>query len=144
MASTSSLIATIAAGVAGVSVIGYCVYFDRKRRNDPLFKQKLRESKFLWVLLQKGLGQQQLGQLGVTSLINGDGIAISIQRASQIASYLVKANILQLVYHFAVCRFYYYMEVNGLFLYTQSCQARSVNQDLVGRNSCLAKRDQYF
>lgn len=56
MASTGSLIATIAAGVAGVSVIGYCVYFDRKRRNDPLFKQKLRESKFLWVLLQKGLG----------------------------------------------------------------------------------------
>lgn len=48
MASCSQ-IATIAFGVAGVSVIGYCIYFDRKRRSDPLFKQKLRESKFLWL-----------------------------------------------------------------------------------------------
>ncbi|RWS05435.1 mitochondrial import receptor subunit TOM20-like protein [Dinothrombium tinctorium] len=33
----------IAAGVCGGLFIAYCIYFDRKRRNDPLFKQKLRE-----------------------------------------------------------------------------------------------------
>ena len=36
----------VAAG-AGVLMVGYCIYFDRKRRSDPLFKQKLRESKFV-------------------------------------------------------------------------------------------------
>ena len=35
----------IAAGVAGISFLGYCIYFDRQRRSDPLFKQKLKESK---------------------------------------------------------------------------------------------------
>jgi import receptor subunit TOM20 len=36
---------TIGVAAAGlVGVVAYCVYFDRKRRSDPLFKQKLRES----------------------------------------------------------------------------------------------------
>lgn len=34
----------IAAG-AGLCFLGYCIYFDKKRRSDPNFKQKLRESK---------------------------------------------------------------------------------------------------
>lgn len=34
----------IAAASAGVVFVGYCIYFDRKRRSDPQFKQKLRES----------------------------------------------------------------------------------------------------
>lgn len=33
----------IAAGVCGALFVGYCIYFDRKRRNDPNFKNKLRE-----------------------------------------------------------------------------------------------------
>ena len=33
----------MAAGLVGV--IGYCIYFDRKRRSDPNFKQKLKDSK---------------------------------------------------------------------------------------------------
>ncbi|XKL59651.1 hypothetical protein PGB90_000667 [Kerria lacca] len=33
----------IAAAVCGGMVIGYCIYFDRKRRIDPDFKKKLRE-----------------------------------------------------------------------------------------------------
>lgn len=33
-------------GVFGTAFIGYCIYFDRKRRSDPHFKEKLRESKF--------------------------------------------------------------------------------------------------
>ncbi|XP_034947123.1 mitochondrial import receptor subunit TOM20 homolog B-like [Chelonus insularis] len=32
----------IAVGIAGLFV-GYCYYFDKKRRNDPDFKKKLRE-----------------------------------------------------------------------------------------------------
>ncbi|XP_062375646.1 translocase of outer mitochondrial membrane 20 [Sardina pilchardus] len=34
---------TLAAGVCGALVIGYCIYFDRKRRSDPNFKKKLLE-----------------------------------------------------------------------------------------------------
>ncbi|XP_063046971.1 translocase of outer mitochondrial membrane 20 [Engraulis encrasicolus] len=34
---------TLAAGVCGALVIGYCIYFDRKRRSDPNFKKRLRE-----------------------------------------------------------------------------------------------------
>lgn len=33
------------AGGLGIAFLGYCVYFDRKRRNDPDFKKKLIESK---------------------------------------------------------------------------------------------------
>ncbi|XP_055589283.1 mitochondrial import receptor subunit TOM20 homolog [Uranotaenia lowii] len=33
----------IAAGVAGTLFLGYCLYFDQKRRKDPDFKKKLRE-----------------------------------------------------------------------------------------------------
>ena len=31
--------------VCGILFIGYCIYFDRKRRSDPNFKQKLKERK---------------------------------------------------------------------------------------------------
>ncbi|XP_034106114.1 mitochondrial import receptor subunit TOM20 homolog [Drosophila sulfurigaster albostrigata] len=33
----------IAAGLAGTLFIGYCIYFDKKRRNDPDYKKKVRE-----------------------------------------------------------------------------------------------------
>ncbi|XP_036325979.1 mitochondrial import receptor subunit TOM20 homolog [Rhagoletis pomonella] len=33
----------IAAGVAGTIFIGYCIYFDSKRRADPEYKKKVRE-----------------------------------------------------------------------------------------------------
>lgn len=36
----------IVAAVCGSVMIGYCIYFDRKRRMDPDFKKKLRESKY--------------------------------------------------------------------------------------------------
>ncbi|XP_064623096.1 mitochondrial import receptor subunit TOM20 homolog [Lineus longissimus] len=35
----------LAAASAGICFIGYCIYFDRKRRSDPLFKQRLREKR---------------------------------------------------------------------------------------------------
>lgn len=34
-----------AVGVFGLAFLGYCVYFDNKRRSDPNFKKKLRERK---------------------------------------------------------------------------------------------------
>jgi len=43
MLSYGSNTALMAAGIAGTLFLGYCIYFDRKRRADPLFKQKLRE-----------------------------------------------------------------------------------------------------
>lgn len=39
--------AGVVAGVAGTLFIGYCIYFDRKRRSDPLFRQKLKERKWI-------------------------------------------------------------------------------------------------
>lgn len=33
----------IAAGICGTLFLGYCIYFDRQRRNDPNFKKKLKE-----------------------------------------------------------------------------------------------------
>lgn len=35
----------IAAGLAGTLFIGYCIYFDKKRRNEPDYKKKVRERK---------------------------------------------------------------------------------------------------
>jgi mitochondrial import receptor subunit TOM20 len=40
----------IAAGVAGTLFLGYCIYFDQRRRKDPDFKKKLRERKFFFSL----------------------------------------------------------------------------------------------
>lgn len=37
---------SIAAGVAGTLFLGYCIYFDKKRRSDPEYKKKIRERKF--------------------------------------------------------------------------------------------------
>ncbi|CAD7081228.1 unnamed protein product [Hermetia illucens] len=33
----------IAAGVAGTLFLGYCIYFDKKRRSDPDYKKKIRD-----------------------------------------------------------------------------------------------------
>lgn len=33
----------IAAGVGAALFVGYCIYFDRKRRSDPNFRSKLRD-----------------------------------------------------------------------------------------------------
>lgn len=36
----------IAAGVLGSLFVGYCIYFDHKRRVDPEYKKKVRERKY--------------------------------------------------------------------------------------------------
>jgi len=40
----SKTVSVIAAG-AGLCFVGYCIYFDHKRRSEPLFKQKLKEKR---------------------------------------------------------------------------------------------------
>ena len=35
----------VVAATAGAAFIGYCIYFDHKRRNAPDFKKKLREKR---------------------------------------------------------------------------------------------------
>ena len=43
------------AGGLGLAFLGYCVYFDHKRRSHPDFKRKLIESitKLVFILLKK-------------------------------------------------------------------------------------------
>lgn len=38
-----NVVAAVAGGL-GLAFIGYCFYFDKKRRSDPDFKKKLKES----------------------------------------------------------------------------------------------------
>jgi mitochondrial import receptor subunit TOM20 len=51
-----NIVAVVAGGV-GLCFLGYCIYFDKKRRSDPDFKRKLRESmriyslKFIWFII---------------------------------------------------------------------------------------------
>ena len=40
-----NLVVAAVAGGLGLAFVGYCVYFDHKRRSDPAFKRKLIESK---------------------------------------------------------------------------------------------------
>lgn len=50
----------IAAGVCGTVILGYCIYFDKQRHDDPDFKKKLRERKYCagaWgMIVDLGLG----------------------------------------------------------------------------------------
>ena len=45
--------AVVAAGVCGTLFIGYCIYFDRKRRSDPKFKQNLRDKRAKALLMKE-------------------------------------------------------------------------------------------
>ncbi|KAM5163099.1 mitochondrial import receptor subunit TOM20 homolog [Mantella aurantiaca] len=53
----------IAAGVCGALFLGYCIYFDRKRRNDPDFKNRLREKRKKQKLAKERAGQSRLPDL---------------------------------------------------------------------------------
>uniref|UniRef100_A0A8D0CTM3 Mitochondrial import receptor subunit TOM20 homolog n=1 Tax=Sander lucioperca TaxID=283035 RepID=A0A8D0CTM3_SANLU len=47
----------VVVGVCGALFVAYCIYFDRKRRSDPRFKEKLRERKCLSWREQRKLAQ---------------------------------------------------------------------------------------
>ncbi|MGH0146937.1 UNVERIFIED_CONTAM: hypothetical protein FKN15_009846 [Acipenser sinensis] len=53
----------IAAGVCGALFVGYCIYFDRKRRNDPNFKNRLRERRRKQKLAKDKAGVSRLPDL---------------------------------------------------------------------------------
>ncbi|XP_063297299.1 mitochondrial import receptor subunit TOM20 homolog [Pelobates fuscus] len=53
----------IAAGVCGALFLGYCIYFDRKRRNDPNFKNRLKEKRRKQKLAKEKAGQSKLPDL---------------------------------------------------------------------------------
>uniref|UniRef100_A0A452QS54 Mitochondrial import receptor subunit TOM20 homolog n=1 Tax=Ursus americanus TaxID=9643 RepID=A0A452QS54_URSAM len=53
----------IAAGVCGALFIGYCIYFDRKRRSDPNFKNRLRERRKKQKLAKERAGLCKLPDL---------------------------------------------------------------------------------
>ena len=36
----------VAAGIASAAFVGYCIYYDHKRRNAPDYKEKLRQSRY--------------------------------------------------------------------------------------------------
>ncbi|XP_014013400.1 translocase of outer mitochondrial membrane 20 [Salmo salar] len=54
---------TVVAGVAGALFIGYCVYFDRKRRSDPNFKRRLQERRSKQKSSQEKTGLTRLPDL---------------------------------------------------------------------------------
>jgi len=58
----SKTVSVLAAG-AGLCFVGYCIYFDHKRRSDPLFKQKLKEMRRKAKQSSKNAGQTKLPDL---------------------------------------------------------------------------------
>lgn len=53
----------IAAGVCGALFVGYCIYFDRKRRSDPDFKNRLRERRRKQKVAREKAGLMKLPDL---------------------------------------------------------------------------------
>ncbi len=47
MIGRSNMITAVAGGLGVAALLGYCIYFDRKRRSHPEFKQNLIASKNL-------------------------------------------------------------------------------------------------
>ncbi|KAK1791348.1 hypothetical protein P4O66_013364 [Electrophorus voltai] len=58
-----SKIGSIAAGIGGALLIGYCIYFDRKRRSDPNFKKRLRERRRKQKIAQEKSGLARIPDL---------------------------------------------------------------------------------
>uniref|UniRef100_A0A4X2LF41 Mitochondrial import receptor subunit TOM20 homolog n=1 Tax=Vombatus ursinus TaxID=29139 RepID=A0A4X2LF41_VOMUR len=53
----------IAAGMCGVLFISYCIYFDRKRRSDPNFKNRFQERRKKQKLAKERAGLSKLPDL---------------------------------------------------------------------------------
>ncbi|XP_037621750.1 mitochondrial import receptor subunit TOM20 homolog B isoform X4 [Sebastes umbrosus] len=53
----------LAAGVCGALLVGYCIYFDKKRRSDPNFKNRLRERRRKQKVAKDRAGQAKLPDL---------------------------------------------------------------------------------
>lgn len=53
----------LAAGVCGALFVGYCIYFDRKRRSDPNYRSRVRERRKKQKLDQERAGLMKLPDL---------------------------------------------------------------------------------
>ncbi|KAL7878204.1 hypothetical protein SRHO_G00048470, partial [Serrasalmus rhombeus] len=53
----------VALGVGGALIVGYCIYFDRRRRSDPDFKRRLRERRRKQKIAQEKSGLARLPDL---------------------------------------------------------------------------------
>lgn len=59
--SGNKVVTAVAVGAA--VVVGYCLYFDKKRRSDPLFKEKLKESKYIIHSFSYYFGRYPIGRV---------------------------------------------------------------------------------
>lgn len=59
----------IAAGVCGALLVGYCIYFDHKRRSDPNFRSRLRQRR-----KQQKLDQERAGQMKLPDLKDAEAV----------------------------------------------------------------------
>ncbi|XP_034722425.1 mitochondrial import receptor subunit TOM20 homolog [Etheostoma cragini] len=53
----------LAAGLCGALLLGYCIYFDKKRRSDPDFKNRLRERRRKQKVAKERAGMAKLPDL---------------------------------------------------------------------------------
>lgn len=53
----------LAAGVCGALLVGYCIYFDKKRRSDPSFKNRLRDRRRKQNAVKERAGMAKLPDL---------------------------------------------------------------------------------
>uniref|UniRef100_A0A2I3GP11 Mitochondrial import receptor subunit TOM20 homolog n=1 Tax=Nomascus leucogenys TaxID=61853 RepID=A0A2I3GP11_NOMLE len=74
----------IAAGVCGALFIGYCIYFDRKRRSDPNFKNRLRE-------------RRKKQKLGVDHLTNAIAVCGQPQQLLQVLQQALPPPVFQML-----------------------------------------------
>uniref|UniRef100_A0A8C6FYS4 Mitochondrial import receptor subunit TOM20 homolog n=1 Tax=Moschus moschiferus TaxID=68415 RepID=A0A8C6FYS4_MOSMO len=74
----------IAAGVCGALFIGYCIYFDRKRRSDPNFKNRLRE-------------RRKKQKLGVDHLTNAIAVCGQPQQLLQVLQQTLPPPVFQML-----------------------------------------------
>uniref|UniRef100_A0A1A9WXQ9 Mitochondrial import receptor subunit TOM20 homolog n=1 Tax=Glossina brevipalpis TaxID=37001 RepID=A0A1A9WXQ9_9MUSC len=72
----------IAAGVIGTAFIGYCIYFDNKRRKDPDYKKKVRERRKITV-------KEDTTRAGVPNINNHEAIERYFLQEIQLGEMLI-------------------------------------------------------
>ncbi|KAL7742646.1 hypothetical protein ACLKA6_018716 [Drosophila palustris] len=92
MASRSLMALT--AGTAGAIILGYCLYFDQKRRSDPEYKRKIRERR------QRDLATNE--NQAISDTIDQSALELSFYNEMKVGEQLISSgNIADGVTHFA-------------------------------------------
>uniref|UniRef100_A0A2K5PFF8 Translocase of outer mitochondrial membrane 20 n=1 Tax=Cebus imitator TaxID=2715852 RepID=A0A2K5PFF8_CEBIM len=87
----------IAAGVCGALFIGYCIYFDRKRRSDPNFKNRLRERRKKQKLAKERAGLSKEYEKGVDHLTNAIAVCGQPQQLLQVLQQTLPPPVFQML-----------------------------------------------